>query len=128
MIARVTDADVVWNRACLEDVGPNARAGDRALSALIKAHSLVMNGGVLHAVECLEPAEIEAACAGFRFFDVDAGARIFEAAQQIFADASEEDELSLDKAYAPIDDDLLVARFRRHFLENRELYAPISAA
>ena len=49
----MTPVDIIWNRAW-KGVGPNACSGDRALAALLKAHGLAMNGGVLHAVECLK--------------------------------------------------------------------------
>ena len=64
----MTEAQQVWNRACLDAATSNL-LGDVALAALIRFHGIVMNGGVLHAMEVLSPAEIAAAEAGFRFFD-----------------------------------------------------------
>src|SRR5215210_7022838 len=44
------DADKVWNRAT-EPPGPAARPGDLALSAILRFHGLVMNGGLAYALE-----------------------------------------------------------------------------
>jgi hypothetical protein len=46
-------------------------AGDRALAALPLFHGLAMNGGIPHAVECLQPDEQEAARRGYQFFGFD---------------------------------------------------------
>ena len=49
--AKMNKATQIWNRA-LADYGLAGPAlGDRALAAMLLAHGLVMNGGVLHAVE-----------------------------------------------------------------------------
>ncbi len=53
----MTTADLIWNRAC-EGGGSNPGKGDRAPAALLKAHGLAMNRGVLYAVECLAPSEL----------------------------------------------------------------------
>ena len=63
----LTTADIIWNRACLQDVA-GLEVGDRALAAMILAHGLVMNGGVLHAVEALDADQLAAAKEGFRYF------------------------------------------------------------
>jgi hypothetical protein len=64
------NADRVWNRAALEAGGPSPAKGDRALAALLLAHGLVMNGGVHHALRCMQPAELMAAAEGFSFFSL----------------------------------------------------------
>ena len=71
--AFVEQADAIWNRAALEQGGPNPKPGDVALAALILAHGLVMNGGVHHAVACLTEDEIDAAVAGFSYLGISRG-------------------------------------------------------
>ena len=52
-------ANRVWNRAC-ELVGrPGPQSGDTELSAMLLAHNITMNGGVLHCVEALSAEELE---------------------------------------------------------------------
>jgi hypothetical protein len=121
----VTDEQMaVWNRAALERGGRTPRGGDAALAALLRAHSLVMNGGVRHAVEVLESRELAGACAGLRFFEFDDVAALLERA----AGASREDpsDSALDAEYARAipRDAAIVDRFERHFAEHREFYAP----
>jgi hypothetical protein len=61
----MTQADMIWNRACGED-SLRALPGDRALADLLNAHGLAMNGGVLHAIECMSAEELSEAEAGCR--------------------------------------------------------------
>lgn len=58
----------IWNRAALEAGGPAPGDGDRALAAMLAAHRLIMNGGVLHTVGVLDATAVAAACAGFEYF------------------------------------------------------------
>jgi hypothetical protein len=110
----MTPADLIWNRAC-EGGGPNPSNGDRALAALLKAHGLAMNGGVLHAVECLSASELADAESGFRFFGYGAVADLLARARKIWeADQDLESyETQLDNDYAALipDDSSLVERF-----------------
>ena len=55
-----TQSDLIWNRACSGMI-TEFRPGDRALAGLLGAHGLIMNGGVLHAVECLAENELSEA-------------------------------------------------------------------
>jgi hypothetical protein len=74
---KLTEADLIWNRACTLLM---LRSGDRALAALLSFHGLAMNGGVLHALDCLNPKELEAAVSGYRFFGLnDVGDLLIEA-------------------------------------------------
>ena len=110
----MTTADLIWNRAC-EGGGPNPCNGDRALAALLKAHGLAMNGGVLHAVECLNAAELAEAESGYRFFRYGRVADLLSRARKIReADLDlEPHEPQLDNNYAALipDDSSLVERF-----------------
>jgi len=109
--------DVIWNRAC-DGGGPNPRDGDRALAALLYAHGLIMNGGVLNAAEYLTRSELAAAQTGYQFFGLDAAARLLSHARQIFETAEDlgSHEAVLDRQYATLipDDSFLVEQFERH--------------
>jgi hypothetical protein len=126
----MTDADEVWNRAALEGGGPEPREGDAALAALLRAHGLTMNGGVLHAAESLRPDELRASCDGYRFFAYDGLATLLADVAITIAkgQGSEALEESTGRAYARSipDDGALLSRFERHFDRHPELYAPIS--
>jgi hypothetical protein len=82
-MAELTEADLIWNRACGEDP-PRALPGDRALANLLYAHGLAMNGGVLHAVECMTAEEQSDAEAGYRYYGLDDVASLLSRARGIF--------------------------------------------
>ena len=42
----VTDADLIWNRAALENGGETPACGDVALALLLTVHGFVANSGV----------------------------------------------------------------------------------
>lgn len=96
-------ADLIWNRAC-EGGGLNPCNGDRALAALLKAHGHAMNGGVLHAVECLGALELADAESGFRFFGLGAVADLLTRARKVLEAAQdlESYEAQLDHEYATL--------------------------
>lgn len=127
-MAEPTPADVIWNRACMEDGGEAPRVGDRALAALLLAHGLAMNGGVLHAAEMLSDEELAAAVAGYRFFGLEAIAALLCEARGLLGQEAEldEQESMLDQRYAAVipDDELLVQQFREHWAAHPEDYAP----
>lgn len=131
----LTEADLIWNRAC-EGGGLGPRRGDRALRAMIGAHGLVMNGGVLHATECLSPSELSDAQAGYRFFGLDAVADFLARARllsdvDVESDWTDEDletqESSLDAEYYDLipDDSFLVERFEEHWRSHPSDFAPL---
>ncbi len=100
------DATRVWNRAALYDSArrPMEAPGDWALTALLAAHSLIMNGGVPHCPEVLNTEEMAAAIAGFTYFGLnDAGAVLEEAASvsldDVRLDEAERVELQLNERY-----------------------------
>ncbi len=110
----MTDADVVWNRAC-KNLGGGI--GDRHLSALLLVHNAVMSGGPGHAGDSLDAAEIRAASAACRYFRLD---RLADVISELPAAAnSESEELRLSDAYyelAPADSvisDAFEARYAR---------------
>jgi hypothetical protein len=110
----LTDADMIWNRACGDDP-LRALPGDRALVDLLYAHGLVMNGGVLHAVECMTVEEQLDAEAGYRYYGLDDVASLLSRAREIFdaADALGSHEQQLVGEYAQLvpSDSSLVGRF-----------------
>ena len=118
--------DEIWNRACLEDGGSEAREGDRALASLLQAHGLIMNGGVLHAIEALSQEERAAAIAGYRYFGLLAAAQILSQHHE-GTDAAEHAANST-YALAVRDDDVLVHAFRVLLLAHPEAFSPVRAA
>jgi hypothetical protein len=81
-----------------------------------------MNGGVVHAIEALEPTELADAIAGFRYFGLPAVAEILAESP----DDSEETEERLDSAYAEEvpDDSTLVDAFRLRLARFPDTFAP----
>lgn len=125
----LTTADIIWNRACLQDVA-GLEVGDRALAAMILAHGLVMNGGVLHAVEALDADQLAAAKEGFRYFGL-ARVEAFLAEATSAAQAGGDRaglEARLDKRYAALvpDDSFLIERFEAVLWRLPSAFAPPS--
>src|ERR1700752_256400 len=112
----LTHADRIWNRACGEDP-LRSLPGDRALADLLRAHGLAMNGGGLHAVECLTVSELSDANDGYRFYGLDEVASLLSRARGLFevGEGLESHELQLDRQYAALipSDSTLVERFEK---------------
>jgi hypothetical protein len=124
----LTSADLIWNRAC-EGGGPNPSRGDSALAALLSAHGLTMNGGVLHAVECLTPSELSDAKAGYCFFGLDSVADLMSRARRILeanADLETQESL-LDEEYGKLipDDASIAERFEKRLKANPSDFAAL---
>jgi hypothetical protein len=113
--------DEIWNRAALEGGGSNPAAGDVALASLLVAHGVAMNGGVLHAIECLTDAQRAAAARGFVYFGFPQVAALFT---NLPSNAEGEEE-SLNEVYwASIpDDSILVEAFRMKLLASPEAFS-----
>jgi hypothetical protein len=81
---------------------------------MLRAHSLVCNGGVLHAVVCLTADELRNAESGYRFYGFNAAASLLAHARVsvMAGDKKGADEDSLDRQYLRIipDDEALVRR------------------
>jgi hypothetical protein len=105
--------DKIWNRAAMESGGSKAREGDRALSDLLLAHGMVMNGGLGHALEALSENELAAAARGYRFFGLDIVASLIENS----IDAPEDEVDQADVRYGALipSDQTLVDRFEAHY-------------
>jgi hypothetical protein len=129
-MAELTEADMVWNRACGED-RLRSFPGDRALADLLRAHGLAMNGGVLHAVECLTAEELTDAEAGYRFYGLAAVASLLSRARKLFetGDDLERNEQQLDGQYADMipSDSSLVERFEKRLKSSPSDFAPLRA-
>jgi hypothetical protein len=127
-VRQLTKVDLIWNRACSES-RLRSHPGDRALRDLIRAHGLVMNGGVLHAVECLTPDQLADAESGYRFYGFDAAALLLASAKRILATEDNLDlhERELDRQYDAIiqDDTALFNTFAKHMQANPRDYAPL---
>jgi len=127
-MAELTKADMIWNRACGEDP-LRALPGDRALADLLRAHGLVMNGGVLHAVECLTVDELSDAEAGYRYYGFDSVASLLARARGIFEAAVDQGshEQQFDGEYAQKipSDNSLVERFRNRLKSGPSDFAPL---
>jgi hypothetical protein len=124
------DTVSIWNRAAMRDRHHALRAGDVALAALLFAHGHIMNGGVLHAVEMLDPEELAEAIKGYEFFGFLRVHEILMRASKLLADASadlESAESVFDSEYHAIieDDSTIGSAFERHLATNSQDFAPV---
>jgi hypothetical protein len=92
-------ADLVWNRACFGG-GSDLRAGDVALAALLRAHGMIMNGGVFHVFETLDGPELADAEAGYRFFGLSGAAALLEYARRVPENQRGDLESAVDAEYS----------------------------
>ena len=122
------DAGLIWNRATSHNLERTAPSGDRALSSLLHAHGLIMNGGVLHAVEVLPANELLEAQQGYRYFGLPAVAELLARGRTLFT--TERDvgkyERELDSEYKRHipSDSALTARFEEHLRLHPTDFAP----
>jgi hypothetical protein len=125
----VTVADQIWNRAALERGGAAPRSGDRALASLLLVHGLVMNGGVHHALESAEPAELAAAADGFDFFGFYDVAALFRPAadESVLSKWTHETEVTANLRYETLipSDSYLNARFKEVLGKRAAEFAPL---
>jgi hypothetical protein len=131
----------IWNRACeATDADAELRAGDRALAGALLAHNIVMNGGVLHALQGMSPSERRDAAAGYRFFALTALAELFElqVPEDDLDDADDDGEdgaeSELDRLEAELnqkywataaDDQALWRAFEKKLAHEPGLFAPV---
>lgn len=120
--------DLVWNRACFIDEEPS-KPGDKALAALLAFHGPAMNGGILHATECLTAEALLAAADGFAYFGFHSVAALIPEARSIVANGQDLSELEsrFDKRYwqAIPNDSTLTKAFEADFAARPEHYAPV---
>ena len=130
MSYELTPADLVWNRAAMEDGGESPGPGDVALASMLYAHGLVMIGGMLHAIELLNADELSDAQKGYHYFGLDEVAKLLSRAKILF-DADEnldEHESRLDDEYLDCvpDDSSLGQRFEARFATSRSDFSPVT--
>lgn len=104
------------------------KAGDSALAAVLAFHGPAMNGGVLHAVECLSTTELAAACAGFRYFGLHRVAAFLGEASRAVADGEDLEELEgnfNEQYWREASDAVLDRVFNVDYSARPENYAPI---
>jgi hypothetical protein len=130
-------ADEIWNRALDYDSEDPRAEGDRALYDLLMLHNVAQNGGLLHGIQVLEPSELTAAVAGYRWFGLDALADVIESvaaeASQIDFDspsmlpAQEGLEERADSAYfGEQGSDLIDAAFTARLAERPDAFADVA--
>ncbi|MHB9081794.1 MAG: DMP19 family protein [Pirellulaceae bacterium] len=124
----MTETDAIWNRAAMENGGTNPGRGDRALAALLHAHGIAMNGGVLHAAELLSDDELADAQSGYRFFGFSAVAEVLARARGLLHDEVDlgRCERELDGEYSNLvpEDATLVRRFEQSYRSHPSDFAP----
>jgi hypothetical protein len=115
-MSELSHSDLIWNRACGAEP-MRCHPGDRALAGLLQSHGLAMNGGVIHAVECLTTEELADAKAGYRFYELHDVASLLSRANAILeqGDALDDHEVDLDGQYLRLipSDSSLVERFEK---------------
>lgn len=113
----------------MEGGGDSPGPGDRALGSLLLLHGLAMNGGIHHAIECLNPDEFAEAIDGFAYFGFDNMSAWLRAASSdpILMKWTDETELAALSHYAAFvpDDDCLVTRFDAVYRERTTEFAPV---
>jgi Domain of unknown function (DUF4375) len=137
------EADAVWNRATT--TAELTAPGDRALQALLLVHGQIMNGGLLSALDYIEPEAFERAEVGFAYFGLDNVTELLRRAYAVaFPDGPVETELredytidlpdsvhaeleALDRRYSELipRDQTLADAFERRFVERSGDFAPI---
>ncbi len=119
----------VWNCAAQGCEKTTLGKGDIALRDLLLFHGQVMNGGILDALEAIEPEKINAAISGYEFFSLTNVLILISQARH-FIDSKSEDEAleeSIDHHYYEIiDDQVLDDAFSNHFELHPEDFAPLA--
>jgi hypothetical protein len=112
-------ADGIGNRAEHHQSESPLAKGDRALTAVLRAHGLVMNGGVFNSVEVMTRDEFNEALGGYRFFGLsevsELLARAFVLVQREGADIGSQEQ-SFDAEYERLipDDSFLFSVFEKY--------------
>ena len=125
---KLNSVDKIWNRACYGG-GESPCAGDKALAALLLFHGLAMNGGVLHAVECLSVRQLTEAKDGYTYFGFKPVADLIFSAQDAIEKKLDLDALEStmnEQYWAQVpNDEFLVNSFENHQKQNPSEYSPI---
>lgn len=125
----IVEADtetIIWNRAATAGGGPNPRRGDTALSAALRLHTMVMSGGLDHALDVLTGEELTSAADGFRYLRLGDVAELVEHA----LDATGDDDLleELDDRYSALipRDHVIGDQFEALLRQRPDDFAPAS--
>ncbi|MFH5824753.1 hypothetical protein [Georgenia sp. AZ-5] len=126
-------ADLIWNRAVRFDDMSSFREGDQALHDVSQLTGLADNGGLLHAVGVLGPADLRAAVAGLRWLGLDSLANMIEAFALEAGDpdslplelAEELEERGNDLYYGADPDAAVESAFRMRLAEKPDAFAPL---
>ena len=125
---KLRSSDKIWNRACFGG-GESPRPGDNALSALLLFHGLVLNGGLLYAIDCLSRELLAAAKDGYIFYGFKEMEELISSAEDAIENNEDLDvlEQSLDKKYWDLvpADEVLVKSFERHQKKYPFAYSPV---
>ncbi|MCA0145844.1 hypothetical protein [Blastococcus sp. LR1] len=129
----MTGATEIWNRAC-DPYAPFTHSGDAALAAVLLCHGMAMNGGLLHAVEGLEPDQLAAATDGYSSLGLGGVAELITdvsgraaALDPDDADAAEQLEIEANRRFGELvpDDETVSTAFEAHLRAHPEAYAPV---
>lgn len=90
----MSDPDKIWNRAA---EGLGGEDGDDALAALLVVHGMVMNGGLVNALEVVDEEQLHAAIEGYRFFGLDEAADLIVETQAALDDDADPETLEATK-------------------------------
>ena len=125
----LNEAYLIWNRTGLTDPPLRTRAGDRALTDMLRVHGSVMNSGIVQAVECLNDLEFADTQAGYRYFGFDDVASLLSATRAMLAagDDPRPHERRLDHEYVALirSDQTLFERFEKSWKSNPSEYEPL---
>ena len=105
------------------------RVGDNSLRDALRVHGLVMNGGVHHAVEAVDEADVLAAAIGFEYFELQGVSDLLRAVlgDPRLREWNDETEEEANRRYWEVlpDDRELVRRFELAFSRKPKDFAPI---
>ncbi len=110
------------------------------MAAMVIFHSVAMNGGVLHALECSDLQGLDAAASGYRYFGLDGVADLLSEARSALKigedgldfEGTDDDVLDfwdaeLNRRYSALvpDNSALAERFEHAFGRNPSEFAPL---
>jgi len=116
----------IWNRAAMSAGGATPGFGDQALSAVVRFHGMLMNGGIDHALDVLTDPDIQAAAEGFHYLGADNVRNLLlHAHRQTATDDDFEDQF--DDAYTQLipSDERLADLFHDQLAAAPQDFAPI---
>lgn len=122
----MTDPDSIWNRAA---AGPGGEDGDDALAALLVLHGMVMNGGLVNALDVIDEEQLHAAIEGYRFLGLDDAADLIVETQAALDNDADPEVLEATKDgefYDLVpDDDTVYDAFLAKFEEEPTAFASV---